>query len=73
MLTPEEKEKLKERFQPMMQDKAEKLRQQYGQDVPVSIERDPEFLKIAQQQLDAMRGQYEQMLGEAKARLEAML
>ena len=66
-------DQLKERFQPMMQDKAEKLRQQYGQDVPVSIERDPEFLKLAQQQLDAMRGQYEQMLGEAKARLEAML
>lgn len=66
-------DQLKERFEPMMQEKAAKLRQQYGQDVPMSVDRDPEFLKIAQQQLDALRQQYEQMLQDAKGRLEAML
>ena len=39
----------------------------------MSVDRDPEFLKIAQQQLDALRQQYEQMLQDAKGRLEAML
>ncbi len=66
-------DQLKAHFEPMLQEKAAKLRAQYGQDVPVSLENDQEFLKVAQQQLDALAKQYNQSLDEAKSRLEEMI
>ena len=41
----------------MAEQKAAQLRAQYGQDVPVSLENDPEFLKLAQTQLDRLSKQ----------------
>lgn len=66
-------DQLKERFQPMLQEKAAKLRQQYGQDVPLSAENDQEFVKLANSQLEALRKQYEEGLAQAKAQLEALI
>lgn len=66
-------EQLKQRFAPAMQQKSEEMRQRYGQDVALSAERDPEFIKLAQQQLDRLAAQYEENLAEAKKELEGLL
>ena len=66
-------DQLKEQFAPMAEQKASQLRAQYGQDVPVSLENDPEFLKIAQTQLDRLSKQYNETLEGAKAQLKDML
>ena len=66
-------DQLKELFAPMLSQKAAQLKAQYGQDVPVSLENDPEFLKIANQQLERLQKQYDETLAEAKAQLEAAL
>ena len=65
--------KLKEQFQPMLEQKQEKMRQQYGQSVQLSLETDKEFLKIAKQNLDRLIAQYEDTLKGAKEELKALL
>ena len=66
-------DQLKDQFAPMIEQKAAKLKAQYGQDVPVSLENDPEFLKIANQQLERLQKQYDETLAGAKSQLEAAL
>lgn len=66
-------EQLKEQFAPMMQQKEEEFRAKYGQSVNLSPENDPEFVKIAQGQLDKLSKQYNETLEGAKAQLKAML
>lgn len=66
-------EQLKQHFAPMLEEKAAQLKEKYGQDVPLSAENDPEFLKIAQQNLDQLAKQYEDTLKDAKEKLEAVL
>ena len=66
-------EQLKQHFTPMLEQKAAQLKEKYGQDVPLSAENDPEFLKIAQQNLDQLGKQYEDTLKDAKEKLEAVL
>ncbi len=66
-------EQLKEQFAPMMQQKEEEFRAKYGQSVTLSAESDPEFVKIAQGQLDKLSKQYNETLEGAKAQLKAML
>lgn len=66
-------EQLKQHFAPMLEQKAAQLKEKYGQDVPLSAENDPEFLKIAQQNLDQLAKQYEDTLKDAKEKLEAAL
>jgi len=66
-------EQLKEQFAPMLQQKAEEMKAKYGQSVTLSAENDPEFIKLAQSQLDKLSGQYNETLEGAKAQLKAML
>ncbi len=66
-------EQLKEQFAPMLQQKEEEFRAKYGQSVTLSAESDPEFVKIAQGQLDKLSKQYNETLEGAKAQLKAML
>ena len=66
-------DQLKEQFAPMLEQKAAQLKAQYGQEVPVSLENDPEFLKIANTQLEKLQKQYDETLAGAKAQLEAAL
>lgn len=66
-------EQLKQHFAPMLEQKAAQLKEKYGQDVPLSAENDPEFLKIAQQNLEQLAKQYEDTLKDAKEKLEAVL
>lgn len=66
-------EQLKQHFAPMLEQKAAQLKEKYGQDVPLSAENDPEFIKIAQQNLDQLAKQYENTLRDAKEKLDALL
>lgn len=66
-------EQLKQHFAPMLEQKAAQLKEKYGQEVPLSAENDPEFLKIAQQNLEQLAKQYEDTLKDAKEKLEAVL
>ncbi len=66
-------EQLKEQFAPMLQQKEEEFKAKYGQSVTLSAESDPEFVKIAQGQLDKLSKQYNETLEGAKAQLKAML
>lgn len=66
-------EQLKQHFAPMLEQKAAQLKEKYGQDVPLSAENDPEFIKIAQQNLDQLAKQYEDTLRDAKEKLDTLL
>ncbi len=64
---------LKEHFAPMLEEKARSLREKYGQDIPLSLENDKEFMQVLSQQLEALEGQYSKQLEEAKEQLSQML
>ena len=59
---------LKEQFAPMMQQQGE----QYG-GISASLENNPEFLKLAQQQLEKLSKQYTDTLDDAKKQLKELL
>ena len=66
-------EQLKEHFRPMLEEKAQQLREKYGQDIPLSLENDKEFVQVANKQLEELRKQYESNLDAAKRQLETIL
>lgn len=66
-------DQLKEQFAPMLEQKAAELQKKYGQQVTLRAEDDPEFLKIAQGQLDRLAKQYTETLEGAKQQLTEML
>ena len=66
-------EQLKEHFRPMLEEKAQQLREKYGQDIPLSLENDKEFVQVANKQLEELRKQYESNLDAAKSQLETIL
>lgn len=66
-------EQLKEHFRPMLEEKAQQLREKYGQDIPLSPENDKEFVQVANKQLEELRKQYESNLDAAKSQLETIL
>lgn len=62
-------ERMKQQFQPMLEQKQAKLRQQYGPDFVLRPEQDPEFVKLLQQNLSQLSAQYQQVLDQAKDQL----
>lgn len=66
-------EQLKEQYAPALEQKAAQLREKYGQSVTLSAENDPEFVKLAQTQLDRLSKQYTDSLEGAKQQLDEML
>lgn len=66
-------EQLKEHFRPMLEEKAQQLREKYGQEIPLSLENDKEFVQVANKQLEELRKQYESNLDAAKSQLETIL
>lgn len=66
-------EQLKEHFRPMLEEKAQQLREKYGQGIPLSLENDKEFVQVANKQLEELRKQYESNLDAAKSQLETIL
>lgn len=66
-------EQLKEQYAPALEQKAAQLREKYGQSITLSAENDPEFVKLAQSQLDRLSKQYTDSLEGAKQQLDEML
>ena len=66
-------ERMKAQFQPMLEEKEEKLRKQYGQDVHLSLETDKDFLDVASKNLERLEAQYDATLQNAKAQLKEMI
>ena len=63
-------EQMKTQFEPMLREKEAQMREQYGQDVHLSLETDKEFAQVARQNLDKLEAQYQQTLDGAKENLK---
>lgn len=66
-------DQLKEQYAPALAQKAAELQRKYGQQVAIRAEDDPDFLKIAENQLERLSGQYTDILEKAKAQLSDLL
>ena len=66
-------EKMKEQYQPMLEEKEAKLSQQYGQPVKLRIESDKDFVELAAKNLERLQDQYSKTLDGAKEQLRALL
>lgn len=65
-------ERMKQQFQPMLEQKQAQMRKQYGQDFVLRPEQDPEFIKLLQQNLKQLSTQYQQALDDAKGQLREL-
>lgn len=65
-------EKMKAQYQPILDEKSQKLSQQYGTEVHLSFENDKEFMKAAGQNLERLENQYQSTLDNAKAQLKEL-
>ncbi len=63
-------DRMKQQFQPMLEQKQEQLRQKYGPDFILRPEQDPEFVKLMQQNLQQLHAQYQQVLDQAKEQIK---
>jgi len=59
-------EKAKQQYQPRLEQKQEQLRAQYGDDIVLQPEQDPDFLKMLNQALKQLDAQYGQAITQAK-------
>lgn len=66
-------EQLKKQFEPQLQQKSSQLSKQYGQEVHLSAEQDPEIMKIIQQQVKKLQDQYTQTLNTFKEQISKSL
>lgn len=57
---------LKEQYEPQLRQKEQQLAQERGQEVHLTPEQDPEFLKILSEQITRMDQQYNDVLKQAK-------
>lgn len=62
-------EKMKAQYQPILDEKSEKLSRQYGTEVKLSFESDKEFMEAARKNLEKLEAQYQATLTNAKAQL----
>ncbi len=66
-------EKMKAQYEPMLAEKEERLRAQYGQSIKLKAENDKEFIELATKNLERLQDQYEKSLEGAKDQLKALL
>ena len=66
-------EKMKAQYEPMLAEKEERLRAQYGQSVKLKAENDKEFIELATKNLERLQEQYEKSLEGAKDQLRSLL
>ena len=66
-------EKMKAQYEPMLAEKEERLRTQYGQSIKLKAENDKEFIELATKNLERLQDQYEKSLEGAKDQLKALL
>ena len=62
-------DKMKAQYQPILDEKSQKLSEQYGTEIHLSFENDMEFMTAAKQNLDRLENQYQATLTNAKAQL----
>ena len=60
---------MKAQYQPILDEKSEKLSRQYGTEVKLSFESDKEFMEAARKNLEKLEAQYQATLTNAKAQL----
>lgn len=63
-------DQMKTQFEPMLREKEAQMREQYGQDVHLSLETDKEFAQVVRQNLDKLEAQYQQTLDGARENLK---
>lgn len=66
-------EQLKSQFEPMLKEKEERMRQQYGEAPHLTFETDKECREMANKYLERLRDQYQGTLDEAKNELREAL
>ena len=66
-------EQMKAQFEPMLREKEAQMKEQYGQEVHLSLETDKEFLQVARQNIDKLESQYQKSLDSGKEQLKAFL
>ncbi len=62
-------EAMKQQYEPQLRQKEMQLRQQTGQEVHLTPEQDPEFLKLLSEQISRMDQQYNDVLKQAKEQI----
>ena len=60
---------LKQQYEPQLRQKEQQLAQQTGQEVHLTPEQDPEFIKILSEQISRMDQQYHEVLKQAKEQI----
>lgn len=64
-------ERAKQQYEPMYQDKKERMMQQYGKSTNLPLDQDPEFIQLLQKSFNQLSNQYQQVLDQAKGQLKA--
>ncbi|MDC7241014.1 MAG: hypothetical protein PQJ50_11710 [Spirochaetales bacterium] len=62
-------EGMKQQYEPQLRQKEMQLRQQTGQEVHLTPEQDPDFLKLLSEQISRMDEQYNEVLKQAKEQI----
>lgn len=65
------KEQLAAQYAPKLQEKAEKMRQQFGESIELTPESDPEFMQLLHQHLSQLEEQYQSALNQGKEQLKS--
>lgn len=60
---------MKQQYEPQLRQKEQQLMQQTGQEIHLSPEQDPEFLKLLSEQINRMDQQYNDVLKQAKEQI----
>lgn len=60
---------LKQQYEPQLRQKEQQLMQQTGQEIHLTPEQDPDFLKILSEQMSRMDQQYNEVLKQAKEQI----
>lgn len=63
-------QQLEQTLEPELRQKEAMMREQYGQEVHLSLEDDKEMVEIIKSNLDKLNGQYEELIKGAKDKLE---
>ncbi|HDQ13200.1 MAG TPA: hypothetical protein ENN41_00090 [Sediminispirochaeta sp.] len=63
------KEQLKQQYTPQLRRKQQSLAQQYGYEIELKHEQDPEFSQLLQKNLRHLEGQYQEALNQVKDQL----
>lgn len=64
-------ERAKQQYEPMYEDKKERMMQKYGKASNLPLDQDPEFIQLLQKSYNQLSSQYQQVLDQAKEQLKS--